>query len=62
MRNKYFQAWDKIEAICLQNITAGIYFIMDRSNLQFSFYSMSGDASDIHRFLKIPRHTVKTKT
>ena len=52
MRNKYFQAWGKIDAICLQNNIAEIYFIINRSNLHFSFFSMSGDASDIYRFPK----------
>ena len=43
-------AWSRIKAICLQNNVTEIYFIMDRSNLYFSFYSLSMDASDIHRF------------
>ena len=43
MRNRYFQAWDKIQVICLQNNIAEMFFIMDRSELHFSFYSMSGD-------------------
>ena len=39
-----FQQWGKIESICPQNDIAGIYFIMDRAELRFSFYSMSGMA------------------
>ena len=50
MRNRYFQVLGKFEAICLQNNIAEMYFIMDRSALGFSFYSVSGNASDIHRF------------
>ena len=50
MRNMYFQAWGKIEAICLQNNITEIYFIMESSNLHFSLCIMSGNDSDIHRF------------
>ena len=39
MRNSYFQAWDKTEAICPQNNIAEIYFVivffMIRSNFTF---------------------------
>ena len=52
MRNRYFQAWGKIEAICLQNNIAEIYFMMDRPDLHFKFYNVSGGAFDIHRFPK----------
>ena len=35
---------------CLQNDIAVIYFVVDRSDLHFGFYSISGDRSDIYRF------------
>ena len=50
MRNTYLEAWGKIEAISQEYDIVEIYFIMDRSKLCFSIYSMSGDGSDIHRF------------
>ena len=50
MRNRYFWACGKIEAICLQNNITEIYFIMDGSKLHFCFYSISRDGSDIDRF------------
>ena len=37
MKNRYFEAWGKFEAICPKNNIAEIYFVMDRSNLHFSF-------------------------
>ena len=52
MRNRCFQAWGKIEAICLQTNIAEMYFIMDKSDLYFGFYSIPGDSSDIYRFPK----------
>ena len=48
-----FQPWDKIERIFSQYDVAGIYFIMDRAELLFSFYSMSGGGSDICRSKQI---------
>ena len=50
MRNKYFKACGQTEAIDPENNIAEIYFIMDRSDLHFSFYSIAEDGSDIHRF------------
>ena len=43
-----------IEDICSQNDVAEVFFIIDidRSDLCFSFYSMSGDGSDVHRCSK----------
>ena len=38
------------EDICPQNKIAEKYFIMDRSNLHFSFYSIAGNGTDIHTF------------
>ena len=46
MRNRYCHVWGKIEAICQQNNIAEIHFIMDKSGLHFSFYSISGHGSD----------------
>ena len=42
---------NKIEDISLENDIAEIYFIMDKSKLHFIFHSISGDGSDIHRFV-----------
>ena len=35
--NSYLQVWGKIEDIYQENDISEIYFIMDRSELQFSF-------------------------
>ena len=45
-----FEVLKNKEDICPKNNIAEIYFKIDRSNLNFSFDSMSGDASDNHRF------------
>ena len=47
---RYLEAWGKIEDTCQENDIAEIYFMMDRSELHFSFYNTFGDDSDIHRF------------
>ena len=50
MRKQILRHKENKNDICPQNIIAEIYFIMDRSDLYFSFYSMSGDVSDVYRF------------
>ena len=50
MGNRYFQARGVIQAICPQNDIVEIDFIMDRSELHFSFHSIFGDGLDIYRF------------
>ena len=42
--------WFIKKDICPKNIVSEIYFIMDKSDLRFIFYSASGNDSDIHRF------------
>ena len=50
IRNRYLEAWGKAKTIIQVNDIAEIYFILDKSELCFSFHSTSGDGSDIHRF------------
>ena len=50
MQNRYFQALGKIEAICTAKGYCRIHFIMDRSELRFSFHSF------------IPRYTVTNRS
>ena len=50
---KYFKWWCKINTICLLNFRSIVekYFIIGRSHLRLSFYSITGDRSDIDIFL-----------
>ena len=50
---KCYPKWELNPAICLQNDIAEIYFIMDRAELRFSFYSVSTDDSDFPKESKL---------
>ena len=45
-----FEVWKNKKDICPKNNVAEIYFIMDRFDLCFSCYIISGDTSDMYRF------------